>query len=190
MTSNLATGPTVSHSTAAALFAELRGNLLAAEETITQIIHAKAWESLGYASLAEAWASEMKGVRLAGVVEAHLLYAMFEQGTSVNDAAQAVHGVGPTKANAYHHAWTRDLPPSQAERHAASMARNRKGGTYVGSHYRRKATKRNTITMEGFTDEEIETWKKAADARGVAFKDWARETFRIAMQQEVDNANA
>lgn len=183
----------VTADTARTLFDDLRHNILATEQTIHNIIKTKAWEPLGYASLTEAWAAEMKGVRLASTIEANLLYAMFEQGTSINDAAFAVHGVGPKKAAAYHQAQQAGMTPNQASIHAATMSRTRTadaGGTYVQSHRRRPATKRNAITMQGFTDEEIKTWKDLATAQDMTVGEWARDVFRNALTWGMNNDDA
>lgn len=68
------------------MWANLRGHFVNAEKAIAVIIEAKAWEPLGFASFAEAWADRMQGVPLAtDSIRAHVVYAMFEAG--LDDAA-------------------------------------------------------------------------------------------------------
>jgi len=76
------------------MWANLRGHFVSAEKAIAEIIAAKAWEPLGFASFAEAWADRMQGVPLAtDSIRAHVVYAMVEAG--LDDAAVlAATGIG------------------------------------------------------------------------------------------------
>lgn len=76
------------------MWTDLRGHFVNAETAIAEIIATKAWEPLGFASFAEAWADRMQGVPLAtDSIRAHVVYAMFEVG--LDDAAVlAATGIG------------------------------------------------------------------------------------------------
>lgn len=76
------------------MWANLRGHFVNAEKAITEIIAAKAWEPLGFASFAEAWADRLQGIPLAtDSIRAHVVYAMVEAG--LDDAAVlAATGIG------------------------------------------------------------------------------------------------
>lgn len=164
---------------AAALFNDLRTSLMNTEKIVTQIVATKAWEPLGYTSLTQAWAEQMHGIRFAGVVQAHLLYAMFEQGATTAEVSAAVHGIGQATADAYLQAYCGHMTPEQAHRHAAAMTRT---GSYVQGHYRRPGVRRNSVVMSGFTDDEIHDFKNLAAADGMKLSDWARTKFREAVK--------
>lgn len=165
------------------LWNELRGSLLATEETLKAIIEHRAWEPLGYDTFHEAWADRMGGVQLSGAIEASVVFAMFDSGATPADAAHVVKGVGPRRAKAYHQAHGVGMAPADAEAHAVRMMRvNMKPGeTFVPAHVRGKAKRRNQIIMDGFTDDEIVAWKREAEELDMPWKDFCREKFREAM---------
>ena len=85
---------TLSKKQALAMWNDLRGHFVNAEKAIAAIIDAKAWEPLGFASFAEAWADRMQGVPLAtDSIRAHVVYAMFESGLD-NAGVLAATGLG------------------------------------------------------------------------------------------------
>lgn len=165
------------------LWGGLRDSLLATEDNLKQIIEYKAWEPLGYASFHEAWSERMSGVQLSGVMEASVIFAMFDSGATLTEAALSVKGVGPKRAKAYHQAHGVGMSPADAEAHAARMMRvNMKSGeTFIPAHVRGKAKRRNQIVMDGFTDDEIVSWKREAEELDMPWRDFCRERFREAM---------
>ena len=169
------------------LWASLKGNLLATEDNLKQIIEHKAWEPLGYATFHEAWADRMGGVQLSGAMEASVIFAMFDSGATPTEAALSVKGVGPKRAKAYHQAHEVGMSPADAEAHASQMMRvNMKPGeTFVPAHVRGKAKRRNQIIMDGFTDDEITAWKREAEELDMPWRDFCRERFREAMSSDV-----
>lgn len=171
-------------SQATKLWNTLRDNFLTLDNTLTKIIEAKAWEPLGYATFTEAWADKMSGVRLAGAMEATVVYAMLDAGADATDVALSVSGVGGVKSKAYAQAYGAGMDPAQAARHAASMSRAPRklgpGETYVAGYIRGQQQKRNSITLRGFTDEQIAEWKSRAESAGMKFSEWASAVFEQA----------
>ena len=172
----------IDHSTALQLWDGLKSNLLGAQEAIEEIVKTKAWEPLGFATFHEAWSERMSGVKLAGAMEATVVYALFEAGATDVDVALSVDGVGPKRAKAYAQAHGAGLPVAAAEGHVARMLRPLKPGeTLIPAHIRGAAKRKNSIRMEGFTDDEIQTWKRDAEEKGVVWSDYCAEVFRDAM---------
>ncbi|MDN6657585.1 MAG: hypothetical protein L0L18_00940 [Acidipropionibacterium jensenii] len=96
------------------LWANLRSNLLAAEDNIRQIITTRAWEPLGYESFAECWADRLGDVKLAGELRAVVVYAMFDDGATDRDVALAVDGVGVSTVTALRDAHRKGLDAGDA----------------------------------------------------------------------------
>ena len=167
---------TINKEQAAHLWDGLKGNLLAVEDSIKQIIATKAWEPLGYESFAECWADRLSDLRLTGVVQASVVLAMFDQSESVEKVATTVAGVGPAKAKAYKQAHEAKLPPKLAERHAARMVP-------VKPYVRSTPQKRNSLIVDGFTDEEIKAWTRLADELSVDRNELLREALRAGMKE-------
>lgn len=91
------------------LWANLRSNLLAAEDNIRQIITERAWEPLGYESFAECWQERLSDVKLSKELRAVVVYAMFEDDTTPADAAHAVAGTGVVEVRSLHSAWSQGM---------------------------------------------------------------------------------
>lgn len=91
------------------LWANLRSNLLAAEDNIRQIITTRAWEPLGYESFAECWQERLSDVKLSKELRAVVVYAMFEDDTDPVDAAHAVAGTGVVEVRSLHSAWSQGM---------------------------------------------------------------------------------
>ena len=100
------------------LWDDLRGHFANAEKSITKIIETKAWEPLGYASFAEAWADKMQGVPLAtDSIRAHVVYAMFECGLTdkaVMEATGIGSQVGPRTIEGLRRQRAAGVPPEMA----------------------------------------------------------------------------
>lgn len=166
----------ISKEQAARLWDELKGNLLAVEDGIKQIIATKAWEPLGYESFAECWADRLSDLKLTGVLQASVVLTMFDQGEPVEKVATTISGVGPAKAKAYKQAHEAKLPPKLAERHAARMVP-------VKPYVRSTPQKRNSLIVDGFTDAEVQEWTQLAKALGVDRNELLREALRTGMQE-------
>lgn len=91
------------------LWANLRSNLLAAEDNIRQIIATRAWEPLGYESFAECWQDRLSDVKLSKELRAVVVYAMFEDDATPADAARAVAGTGVVEVRSLHSAWSQGM---------------------------------------------------------------------------------
>lgn len=176
------------HATASRLFERLRTAFLAVETALDDIIEARAWEPLGYASLTEAWADRMGDLRLSGSAQAYVAYALMDTGATPDDVADALHGVGPTTARELANARAAGLDaPDAAVRasRAAHAPRLAEGKTTVRAHTRSAPRRRNGVTVQGFTDDEISRWKIAAGELGIDFPTWCRDLLRDALNNEV-----
>lgn len=171
---------------AQALWNRLRSGLLGVEQSLKEIVENRAWEPLGYASFSEAWKAELAGLKLAGAVQASAVLALYSSGATAEEVQEVVEGVGPKKAKAYQQAHAADFTPSQAYNHANAMERVKlePGETYVKAHKRKPYERRNGILLDGFSDDQIQAWKKAASEKGVDFNDWCKLVFERAMKLE------
>lgn len=155
------------------LWNDLRGHLVKAEAAIEAIIDAKAWEPLGYASFAEAWADRMAGVRLATEeMRALVVYAMFADGLTDDEVVTATgYGSQVTKAgaSALRRQRSNGVPPSLAS-------------TRVRSHLRRKPTEPARVHLE-FTPTEYAAFKAAALRHGTTVEAVAAEAVREAFAE-------
>lgn len=105
------------------LWANLRSNLLAAEDNIRQIITTRAWEPLGYDTFAECWQERLSDVKLSKELRAVVVYAMFEDDASPADAARAVAGTGVVEVRSLHSAWSQGMDAHDAAFVTRSKAR-------------------------------------------------------------------
>lgn len=80
------------------LWEKLHKTFLDMEQTLTTIIASKAWEPLGYSSFTTAWADKMSDITLASEIRPAVVYAMLEEGATVEEIADTVKGVGPEQA--------------------------------------------------------------------------------------------
>lgn len=96
------------------LWDQLRTGLLDVEKTIAQIIHDKAWEPLGYNDFTSAWAARLSDITLAVEVRPHVVYQMYREGSTPEDVAMAVKGVGLETANAYQREMNNGVPAKNA----------------------------------------------------------------------------
>lgn len=105
---------TITTSQAEALWAGLRDNLLAVEDSIKQIIATRAWEPLGYSSFVECWQARLSDVKLSKELRAVVVFAMFEDDATPADAARAVAGTGLVEVRALHTAWSQGMDARDA----------------------------------------------------------------------------
>lgn len=122
---------------AQALWADLRSALTRADQAIAEIIATRAWEPLGYSSFAEAWASEMQGVRLAAEIRAHVVYAMHDSGldlAGIDSALGIGSGVGHSSIEKLLEDKALGIPPERA--------------SVVRRHIRRKPEARRVLHVD------------------------------------------
>ena len=93
--------PRLDRRQAEAMWGALRDHFANAANSIKEIIAARAWEPLGYASFAEAWKHEMYGVTLAMEVRPHIVYQLLEESVPLQDVADMVGGVGSALAESF-----------------------------------------------------------------------------------------
>ena len=141
------------------LWANLRSNLLAAEDNIRQIITTRAWEPLGYESFAECWADRLGDVKLAGELRAVVVFAMFDDGATDRDVAMAVGGVGVSTVTALRDAHRKGLEAGEA----SVIARPQR---------RQKKSDMPRIVTVPVTIEEHAALVAAAEASGMSFGDY------------------
>lgn len=83
------------------LWQDLRKGMFAMQQTITTIIAEKAWEPLGYDSFTEAWSARLADVTLGSELRAHVVFQMFREGSTPEEVAAAMKGVGRDSADAF-----------------------------------------------------------------------------------------
>lgn len=171
---------------AQALWNRVRSGLMGLERDLKEIVENRAWEPLGYVSFVEAWEAELAGVELSGIMEASAVLALYSSGATIEEVQSSVSGVGPVKAKAYHQAHRAEMDTKQAYNHAASMSavptvKLEDGETWAEAHVRKRPERRNSILLDDFTDQQIESWKKYASASDVKFKQLCRTVFIEAM---------
>ena len=117
----------------------------------------------------------MAGVRLAGAMKAHVVYALFDSGASVDDVADAVTGVGPVEARGLSEAYSRGVAAEDAD---VVVRSRRSAATRVREHERRRPVRRGTLSVSGFEADELKEWRKTAEDAGVEFDEWMRRVVR------------
>lgn len=88
----------LSKAKAAALWDKLRANFLDQELILKEIISERAWEPLGYQTFADAWNAKMSHVTLFAEFRPHVVYQLLAEGSSPEDVAASVRGIGPESA--------------------------------------------------------------------------------------------
>lgn len=146
----------------AALWDELREGFINIEQTIIKIIEAKAWEPLGYESFAEAWADRMDGVRLAGEVRAHVVYAMLAEGENAENISSNT-GIGVGSVKDLKRQKSNGVPPEAA--------------TLVRQHTRGQQRPPYRLIVE-FSPEEREEFSEACKVYGLDMTAEATEAVR------------
>lgn len=164
------------------LFLKLRHHLASADHTLDQIIDYQEWRNLGHDTLHEAWAANMAGVQINGVQRAKIILAMYEEGTTFEQAAEAIHGVGYQTARLFFNAYINQLDPEAAVEYVnRSIYEGQQGeGIFVRGHFRKRPEKRNGLTMVGFDDEELKEWRAIAAENKMTLAEWAKEVLRQA----------
>lgn len=170
------------------LWGQLRNAILNLEGLLEEIVEKRAWEPLGYNTFHDAWEKELAGVKLAGAMQSKVIYAMFSAGATPNDVASAVEGIGSVKAKAYEEAYDKALPVNLADKYVSTQSTLgplADGETIVHAHVRRKPQFSGKITVDGFDEEEVSTWKDLADKNQLDWKELVRETLRNGLNSEL-----
>ena len=148
---------------AARMWDELRDGFTNVETQIVQIIEQRAWEPLGYASFAEAWAERLAGVRLAtDECRAHVVYAMLADGLG---DAEIVTGVGIGDAA---------VANLRRQRALGVPARHARVRQHV-----RSLPRAPFIVKVELDHETLAEYQAAASALGLLFADEAAEAVRL-----------
>lgn len=163
---------TAAHATT--LIDNLRTNLINAQDTISQIITTRAWEPLGYATFSAMWDDKLHDIELTGAMKAHVIYEMFREGESDIDVATTLKGVGPKIVAAYRDAYHAGLPADQADDHARLVR--------VRAHTRALPGKRHSITIDGFTAEELAEINNLAIKMGTTRNALIRDAIRAGVK--------
>lgn len=162
----------ISKKNAEALWNELASNLLAAEESIKEIIKNRAWEPLGYESFYEAWNDRMSHIEIARDFRGIIVYQMLAEGRSDNEIAHSVKGVGPETALGFRRDRAAGVPADKAK------------GKVLISPFERKApaSEQYRLTLV-FTVEEIRQFSAKAKAAGASVDAVAIAAVRAAFSE-------
>lgn len=162
----------ISKKNAEALWNELASNLLAAEESIKEIIKNRAWEPLGYESFYEAWNDRMSHIEIARDFRGIIVYQMLAEGHSDNEIAHSVKGVGPETALGFRRDRAAGVPADKAK------------GKVLVSPFERKApaSEQYRLTLV-FSVEEIRAFSAKAKALGASVDAVAIAAVRAAFSE-------
>lgn len=119
----------LSRSEAEALWASLKGNLLAAEDDIRTIIDTRAWEPLGFDSFVACWEDRLHELNLSSELRAVVVYAMFDDGASDREVALAVAGVGPSTVTGLRKGHNAGMDAKDAAAVTTNRGRSRRSGS-------------------------------------------------------------
>lgn len=179
------TTATISQREAQALWNGLRAALISLDQNLQKIVETRAWEPLGYATFTEAWREQMSGVSMSGVQRVTAVYALMDSGASDNEVAMAVDGITPFRAERIRDAWAAGAKPHVAERNS----RTERDAVAVSAHSRRAPSGQSSITVTGFSPEDIKEIKRLAHEIGETYQEWARHAIEDAMTRAVENGD-
>lgn len=131
------------------LWERLAKDLFSVQTTLVEIIEAKAWEPLGYATFADAWRDRMSDISIAAEMRPHVVYQMLAEGVGVDTIADAVKGVGPDQAAAFKRQREHGVPADQA--------------THIVREHHRRSPQRHFVSFE-VDRETLTIWRAKAKA--------------------------
>lgn len=184
---------------ASRLWNDLRGNLLATQATIKKIIEERAWEPLGYASFTHAWEERMRGIELSAAIRSDVIYAMFAEGATVEEARKAM-ALQDTKAAGFKVAYDKGVPAESAETLANSLAKeeNKKalealssrgdGYSIVEEHYRKHPGPKSKVHIV-VGRENLQAWRAYAKKKDLCFDHWISNVLMDAMDEVMKSDN-
>lgn len=135
---------------ASALWDSLRDAFTNLHDAIRRTIEAKAWRPLGYETFTQAWDDRMKGMPLANAVKPYVIYAMLDEGQSIEDITGATN-------------WGADQVGRAAEDYRYGIPPE--GATVVRRHFRRAPGAPSRVHIE-FPAHEYERIAGIATAQG------------------------
>lgn len=139
------------------LWDDLKSALTKFEAALEAVINARAWEPLGYASFAEAWADRMQGTRLSTSRQAAtVVYALLDGGASREEVLMSLgpgSGVAPMTLDRLIEQRSAGVPADLAS-------------TRVRSHERSRPSPPSRIVVE-LTHEEWVYLRDLCEARGL-----------------------
>lgn len=84
------------------------------ERCLSEIVKTRAWEALGYESFPEFYTAEYADFTLFPEMRAHVVYALFDEGASIDEVAQSVKGIGEESAKALKRQRNNGVPADMA----------------------------------------------------------------------------
>lgn len=168
---------------AIALWENLRSAVTNFVDALRAVIEAKAWEPLGYSSLAEAWADRMAGTPLSSAAaQALVVYALLDEGLPQEEIVETVgvgSGIGPKRVELLARQKEVGVPPEFAtnkESFANPVL------TAVRSHMRERPGPPRTIRVV-LSDDEYQDFHNIADRRGLDVAEEALKAVRSHFRQ-------
>lgn len=173
------------------IWSRLKVNLLAADDLIQEIIENKLWKPLGYDTFIEAWTEKMRGVKLAEVTTARIIYQAFDEGATDMDIVGS--GLTSNDSEVLQARRAHDLGVD-AE-HAPTLMRSRKKAHIeydkdsdrlkVSSHERRVPSAQANVHMS-FPRSKYEAWAEYAKENNLSFRSWMKDTMEQAMDEQLN----
>lgn len=159
------------------LLEELKQSFSRFEQTLAVIIETKTWETLGYASFAEMWTAEMSNFTLFAELRPHVVYAYYDSGASVDEAARAIKGIGKVGAQWFKEQKDAGVPPSLASNHRGHRRGTINDFTVVREHPRKMPTPSDTIHLQVGYRMKLK-YQRIASAVGKTVEEIASEAVR------------
>lgn len=163
---------------AIALWENLRSAVTNFVDALRAVIEAKAWEPLGYSSLAEAWADRMAGTPLSSAAaQALVVYALLDEGLSQDEIVTVAgpgSGIGPKRVEVFARQKESGVPAE-----FASNVANRTAPvlTTVRAHVRARPGPPRMIHVQ-LENEEYYSFRAVAERRGLDLADEAAKAVR------------
>jgi len=139
------------------LWADLANDLTHFNKRLLEIIAAEAWKP-AYETFTDAWADKMSGITLAQELLPHIMYAMFDEGNTVEEVVENVKGVGPEVAKRVKKQKDSGVPVDQA--------------TIVVRRHKRKPAERHflpDVELDEAAVGELRGWKRSAKKLGMSW---------------------
>lgn len=149
------------------LWEKLHKGFLDMEQTLMTIIASEAWKPVGYNTFAEAWTAKMSDITLASEIRPHVVYAMLDEGATVEEIADTIKGVGPEQAE-------------NLKRQKNNGVRAKDASTIVRKH-RRRLPQRHFVTIEVDADTR-RAWGRIAKAHNTTVEDIALPAVQAAFE--------
>lgn len=149
------------------LWEQLRSHFVNAQKVIEEIIETQAWEPMGYASFAEAWAAQMFDITIASEIRPYVVYQMITEGASDEQVAAHVKGMGRDRAAALRRQRGNGVPAR-----LASMSTRDPESSVVREHLRKKRGPAEELHIHAGVVM-LRRWNRDADKLGISLHDIA-----------------